>query len=117
MTVIVASASEGVMIADTLLVDSEQNVIVGHAAKIVKASSGILAGAWGNAAECSGLLYWVKRGCRGLPNKDLFKDNTGVMLLKPDRTIWVYEGPVPDQYLDDFVAQVALGPRFPIGYN
>lgn len=108
MTIICASASEGVMGADTMLVDNRPGTRfkLGNTPKIVKAPDGVLAGAAGHSGMCSEFLRWVEEG-RGweIPGR-WFTEKTGIeaLLLLPDRTMLYYASPRPDKLLDDFTA-------------
>lgn len=90
MTIIVASASERIMAADTAIVDTDRNLILGYASKIIKSPDGVLAGASGACDSAGALLDWVMRGMPGKPYRKWFKD-ASLLLMFPDETIWTFE--------------------------
>lgn len=108
MTIIVACKQEGVMVADTLLCDNRPGVMarVSHTPKIIRAPDGVLAGAAGGSGECSEFLQWVREERCYEPPARWFKGRNGIegLLLMPDRTIFYYASPHPDQILADFHA-------------
>lgn len=101
MTVIVCSVSQGAMAADTMITNDGEKW--GNIQKVRRAKDGSLIGMCGTVALMEQFFAWARGGRRKAPDKDLFKEGTCALILRPDRHLLVYEGPVPYECSDDFL--------------
>jgi ATP-dependent protease HslVU (ClpYQ) peptidase subunit len=103
MTIIVASASERVMVSDTQVTGPDDRTISYHAAKIVRCKDGALAGAAGGNVPCLNFLKWAQDGRKG-PKPPSIKQVTGIVLTKKGEVL-VYDGShIADPALGGFAA-------------
>jgi hypothetical protein len=109
MTIIAASRSQRLMLADTLIMSD--SCVYMHATKIFRTPMGHLVGAAGDNVPCSGFLAWAMAGKEEMPPAELWsnkdKDLDGIMLTVDGRLLY-YNGPRPDEALADTLA-VGIG--------
>lgn len=91
MTIIVASATERLMCADTAIVDTDRNLIIGYEVKIIKTAEGLLAGASGDAAAGALILDWLATGQKRAPRPSWFRE-ASLLVMFPSGQILIYEG-------------------------
>lgn len=90
MTVIIASSKLGIMVADSLLVDMVSKCIMESVRKIIKAPCGTLIGAAGDWGASLAIQRWAMAGFDKPPPAAVFR-RVQVVILRPDRTIQVYD--------------------------
>lgn len=106
MTIIAASSTERLMIADTLVVSGSESWRIYHAAKIVRSADGSVGGAAGLASACAEFMRWIELGCDGTPPEKIWErdKDLGGLVLRPGGRIEVYYCPIPDVVFDEYAA-------------